>query len=90
MAKSYKDNLELQWPLRRIFQLNKIIHLKGAPGSKNLQSKQTEQGSKFINASNSEIWREKKIISNTTFDLRIVPVFPFFENENQNSLTTMS
>lgn len=29
---------------------------------------------------------KKKIISNTTFDLRIVPVFPFFENENQNSL----
>lgn len=43
MEKSYKDNLELQWRLRRIFQLNKIIHLKSAPGSKNLQSKQTER-----------------------------------------------
>ena len=64
MAKSYKDNLELQWSLRRIFQLNKIIHLKSAPGSKNSQSKPTEQDT-YSNwhAENSKKVQDSKIAS---------------------------
>lgn len=37
MAKSYKDNPELQWPLWRMPQLDKIIHSRSTLESKGSQ-----------------------------------------------------
>lgn len=37
----YKENLELQWPLREMFQLDKITHLRNVLKSKD--SKQNKQ-----------------------------------------------
>lgn len=39
MAKTYKDILELQWPLWGTFQLNKIVYLRKAVESKGSQIK---------------------------------------------------
>lgn len=36
------NNLELQWPLGTMFQLDKIIYLKCALGSEGSQIKETE------------------------------------------------